>query len=286
MYTTRAEFPGKNVYIVFMSMFGMHSLRFIACLIMLVLAGCGGFLPTSDESTGSVTTPAGSDGVMIAPGLTDSDIVNVSALVRAHRRSLTSTSVTVERRKRVIASNGTVVSDTRTTARYFPNRTRYTTIRYLKGAPKNITPRIDRIDIWDNGVTQTVRLKSNERTIYITDPRWSGTVLRDDLQRLPTLLGRVTRLVATPVSGGEKPARYRIRSTELLPSDHSPKRIVRNTTLAAVIDDRGFIHEYSVERVGRHNTTIRSVNYTAIGTTTIERPTWVQNATGGRHQRV
>jgi hypothetical protein len=249
-------------------------LQSVLLVVLLVLAGCNGINIGRDEETTPVPpadVPQDLYGGTIAPGLTERDVVNAKALIRAHREILANKSVTVKKTVRIVAANGTVLQRTNTTGRYSADRSRYTLTNGFGKA-------------WfHNGTFYTIYQPNGKKIYDATEQQ--NPLIKYQIEILRKKLSRVTRVTVEPLSKRDDRVQYRIRSIGMLSSDEEiggESKTILNTNLSAVITERGFIQEYRHETVYRENDAkfrvIQSIRYRNLGNTTVKRPEWVDEA--------
>ena len=267
--------------------------RALAVAVLLVVAGCNA--PTGDSSTDAATvTPVAVPETTatprhpgrLAPGVTDEGVVDPGRLVRTHEARLSATTYTVNQTLVRRDDNGTV-------------RSRYVTRARFAAEPGRFRAVVRQADR-ENGtlvVRYDERFGDGDRA-YAAEDTGNGTEYR--LMRYPgggprdpegvyfrnltnrDAIGRLFTLADTEPVGTftEDGTRFvRLRSPE--PTAIPP---LRNVTLTATVSERGVVRSYRVEydvtRDGAVATTV-AVSYTGVGTTTVERPAWVDrvNAT-------
>jgi hypothetical protein len=254
-----------------------HSL---AVATLVVLAGCGGFVGAEPTPRERVTpAPVPTDAEAYPPGIS-AEGVAASAVTEAHERQLRDTNYTFRSRQRVVGPNGTM---------WVTNRT-----RMVANGVSEYTGRIDHrvvefplgrfpdpIEYWGNESVYASRRILTDRTEFYG---WSRL---DDGPREVTslpLLGRT--LGATSVSVVDRPNGVVLVGTTL----RDPARLPippylsnpRNVSLTVRVTDSGLVTRwrlaYTATLENRTVRVTRRARLTAVGTTTVERPEWVDVA--------
>ena len=260
-------------------------LRALAVAALLVVAGCN--VPASDPAPDTATvTPApvpestATGPEVFAPGVTGDGVTTPTRLARAHARTLEATSYTVNQTLVQRFDNGTLRSRYVTHARFAPEQGRFRAS--LQQVDREEGDRVRRRTrrFGDGERAYVANTEANDTTyrllrypdgeprppssVYVRNLTNSGTI-----ERLFTLVD--TRTVGTFTENGTRYARVRSSEPAALPP-------LQNVTLVATISERGVVAQYRVEydvvRTGRVEATI-VVSYTDLGTTTVDRPAWV-----------
>lgn len=255
-------------------------------VVLVVLAGCQGIAPRGGE-TPTLTPVAVPTEVpterpprTLAPGVTESGVSDPSALAAAHAAALTDTSVTFHANYTERASDGTVLERTATTVR-FGTGDRY----HYVSIDADRSEAVRRVERWSDGERVLERRSTRNGTAY-------RVVRGADGEPLPPVVAlpvgraesggieRVFRAVETTVVGREVrngTTHYRVVSTGMTTPNPTA---VRNASLVALVDERGVVHRYrlayTIDR-GDDAGAVRvvgMVRFTALGTTTVERPAW------------
>lgn len=250
----------------------MRTLTPVAVALFVVLAGCSGIpLPGSESDRVSVTpadVPTGDGSGTIAPGVTETGIVNAQTLVDAHRRVLVNEPMTMNSSVHAVAENGTVLHRVNSTVRYGANRTNVYT-HSSRTAPGR-TGSTER-EGWSNDTDSYVLVRENSTT-YHHRPGMNTTVSPVIMKSLKNVVDISVQNLSN--SGG--PDQYRLEGTSKGANEQSPEY-----QLTLRIDERGFIHEYryEVQRQQRETTIRQTTNiHFHANTTPPERPEWVSKA--------
>jgi hypothetical protein len=214
----------------------------------------------------------------VAPGVTTDGVVNTRALVEAHRRTLANTSVTYERERRV-ERNGTLTTLERDSRWRSADGERYYSVDHHVDDGQQ-----SHQEFWTNGTVGYVRDGQGNATSY-----YSTDSARNE-RRVPTPgVDRAVEFRDARVTALDD-GRYRVAVEDYLTFryvDGTGTR-ARNSSLVFVVDERGVVSH--VERRatlqaddGSVLRTSEDVSFREFGTTTVERPDWVDaavNATG------
>src|SRR5699024_2742507 len=157
----------------------MH--RQLGCIffaVMVVLAGCSGLIPGSDEPTETVTPapvptdkPTPTPVPQFAPGITGKGIEDASALLAAHTSVLENRSFTIRTNTTMIAPNGSVVINYTDTLRAGPPGTGVYSRSERTSNPGSLEARALVREMWSNNTTQV-----------INETYANGTITYDRLQ--------------------------------------------------------------------------------------------------------
>lgn len=301
-----------------------RALQIASCLVVVVLlAGCGGTQGTDTtdapanttvvETTvaETATTDASSSGTTEASTTTDTatttpgtsnessldgapvglqanDIEDAFALVDANDEALQGANYTRQSTTTLTASNGTEIVGVNETRRLAANHTTFLVERSFDGTATVAGVEVTDVARWYNGTASTLRLSNANETTYTTIGATPGDTLSlgQELSRYYVDPGTVTttetasgvELRLTPPSGEETVAGYAVNVT--------------NRTVTIAMTEDGLVEQFRVEYTGTlvadANVTVQgvqTVDVTAVGETTVERPAWVGtggNATGTR----
>lgn len=249
--------------------------RPVALAMVVLLAGCGSVVGGGDRpatDTAETLTPAPvpevtATPVPLPPGLTEGGVADADRLVDTHRSTLQDASYTLRVRLRVDEDLYTRLIRVETPTRYYQHDV-------IGGTRGNVTQFATGPNVYTRsaflGVTRYDRLDN-------AYPPESRTV------RLSRLFLEVGTAVVFETTVDGRPA-FVVRGT--YPAHPETDRL-RNVSLRAVVEPTGLIRSLNVSYVrmgarGPENIT-RSFAYSEVGTTTVERPDWVDrefNATG------
>jgi hypothetical protein len=273
----------------------MRSVVAVACTVLLVLAGCSGFVGSGDSTPSETFTPAPvpADRATLAPGLDADGVTAPRRLGNAHGRVLDERSYRLVANHTVRYPNGTARSVLRVDIRLDAERRYLTTVRAGGHAgPGLLGQPPARGTFWSNGSVYAVALTRDNGTTYNrfqppdgyagTWPYWIRGVALDgapgeDTTRLFAAID-VTVVERTTVNGT---ARYILRGREAQPGELPvPGGLTdpRNATVRAVVRDDGLVERYRVRYTANASTgpvtVVRAVRYEGVGATTVERPSW------------
>ncbi|MFC6837025.1 hypothetical protein [Halomarina ordinaria] len=241
----------------------------LSLALLCVLAGCNGLAPGLGDG-GEVPDVEPADvprdmyGGTVAPGLTEHEVVNASALMRAHASVVENRSVTVDQR-RYWARGDEVRQNSTVTYRYDPDAERQAVESdRMTGRGSDVG-----IRLWTNDSTTVVRERRGGRTLERRQSRDGGWHFPSGHtgQLWSVLDGARDVSVSALATEGEYD-RYRV---DVLDG--------REGTTEFVVDERGFVSEYTVNRSTRADEVDRtSVELTDVGRTDVGRPGWVDDA--------
>ncbi|ELZ23203.1 hypothetical protein C475_16179 [Halosimplex carlsbadense 2-9-1] len=272
-------------------------MRAIAVALLVVLAGCSALAPGTDRPT-VTPAPAPTDSPL-PPGVESSGVTGASALAAAHAAALGNSSYTLVTNRTVRTANGSLRSALIVRLALSPGPSRDYHARVSvdgPAAPLVIGEPPTRAEYWANDEVYLRRRTVDDRTAYSryddTDAYvgtwsfWLGTAALDlgpETDLRSTLRGFETRVAA------DSPERERVhlvgttaRSDEFVDDPAEVER-VENATLHAFVTESGFVESYHVvydatlddgERVRVR----RSVRFEGVGTTTVDRPSWYDEA--------
>ncbi len=267
----------------------------VALVSLLVLAGCGGSVPTDGGSTDAATlTPA--EVPSAAPetlgrvsGYGTTQLADPAAAARAHRRTLDATSYRIERVREVTGQNGilNVVSLSATVAAdreaYRFTRVERSTRTWVAAEP------YARVDIWYRNTSVRNRFVNADRTAryWGTNISRQGGPVTDPTQAsvVAAALSAATYQVANTTRTGDHTI-YRIAGGErtgrgigLLPPLLSEPQ---NFSMSARIRDDGAVLAYDLryEATFENRTvTVRERHrVTRVGAATVDQPSWLPRA--------
>lgn len=244
------------------------ALRTLAVVVVVVLAGCGSMAADPDpEPTRTLSpapvpetaTPAASP---LPPGLSGGGIADVDALVRAHVDALDGRSFTLRVRERHDDLTGFRVLRVESADRY-----------YFHDATVSVAGNRTAFVDGEHRYSRSTR----EGLQYDLGPAVNRSAAYGWLVALP---------VRTPLSVGNASVyetrvgderRYEVRIDRAV---HPRFESFRNYSVRATVHPDGFVSRLTVSYVrvggnGRTNVT-RRVRYSNVGTTTVDRPTWVE----------
>ena len=253
--------------------------RSLLLAALVVLAGCNAFTgsePTVEETV--TPAPVPTDGPDYPPGIADNGVV-ASVVTETHERRMSGANYTFVSQQRVVGDNGTM---------WVTNRTRQ--IANDEGA---YAGRIDHqvnefplgrfaepIEYWGNESVYASRRVLSERTEFYG---WQRTDQTANLTSLP-LIERT--LAATELSVVDRPDGVRLVGISLRNPDRLPSPAYltepRNVSLTVSVTDEGVIERwrlaYDATLANRTVRVTRDARLTDIGSTTVRRPDWVDQA--------
>lgn len=254
----------------------------VVLALVVVLAGCSGLgefgedEPTVEDTV--TPAPVPTDEVEFSPGIAKSD-VSADVVIETHERQMREVNYTFRSQQRVVGTNGTM---------WVTNRT-----RRIADSGGAYAGRIDRqveefplgrfaapIEYWGNESVYSSRRILTDRTSFYG---WSRSDQTDTFTSLP-LIGRTleaTRLSVVERPGGVTLVGDSLRNPERLPSPPYLQN-PRNVSLTVKVTDNGVISRwrlaYDATLTNQTVRVTRDAKLTDIGSTTVERPDWVDAA--------
>jgi len=268
----------------------------IALALLVVLAGCSG-LPGSGTPTDGGTTPTPTPTATtdtptptptatqspspetVAPGLTESGVVDAWALAREHKTTLRSVSRTVQVERTVTAADGTTLARVETTVDRSGPLVPGTYRRTVSGsAPGSVGEPTTDLAVWTNGTATVTKTGSGGAATY-TNSSGRASVFGSDGTRWQTLflLFTGTNVTVTDERTRNGVSAYRVESTGQ-PSGDSRFASYGNVSVTAVVSEDGIVRRYelSYDRSidGRQVTVTESVRFTDLTSTEVTKPDW------------
>lgn len=263
--------------------------------LLLVFAGCnaislGGETQTATLTPAAVPTdePTPTPVRQLAPGLTGAGVTDPFTLAATHSSILNDTSYTFRENATVRYANGTIADRSVTRTQFAANENRF---HIVQNGSDMAVRGLRGVSLWSNGERVFMARMSDNGTSYNV-PRGSDSEpvsprrflsFGTNRERIASLF----RSVETRVADSEQrngTTRYRVESTTVTNRGafENDWQNPRNVTLIADIDSQGLVREYRLTyaatldgapvRIERH------VRYTDIGNTTVERPSWYDDA--------
>lgn len=261
----------------------------LTVIAVLLLAGCGGLVPSTTPT--QPVTPAPSPPTH-PPGVTADGVQNASALMSAHESILATNSYTMNKTVTRRYANGTL--DWRYTAsnRVAPTENRHHTRITFEGTGHTF------------GALQNIR----KMETYRTDGDGYGIETNATTTRSFRFADRVGEAAPLLVIFSTTEMRvqehtshngtklYRLTTTRITEPTLFADAIVRrrydtveNVRFTAVIDSRGFIHEYTLSYTYHHGVTTRDVSrdvrYRADDRIAVTEPPWYEDAKANATER-
>ncbi|PSP70795.1 hypothetical protein BRC79_01740 [Halobacteriales archaeon QH_8_67_27] len=271
----------------------------VVVVALVVLSGCSGFFGGSDSDPETVTPAPLPTDSEFPPGIDARGVTDATTLAATQRATLENTSYTLVTNRTVRGANGSVRSSLAVELRLSSARNYHAEISVLgPDAPLVIGEPPTRAEYWANDEVYLRRQVIDNRTEYShygtsedyvgTWRFWLGNIALDiDPETdLRTTVGSFETRVAerTTVDGSE---RIHVVGTELTAEqfvdDQSDVASVENATLHAFVTESGFVDSYYVvydaELADGSSVSVRrSVRYADVGTTTVDRPPWYEEA--------
>ena len=240
-----------------------HALA-IGVVCLLALAGC--------TASPGATTP---------PGVSETGVTDTSALVEAHTEALQSTSFTVRSTRTMRSTDPAFAVTSNQTWKLDANETLrgsvVSTTNVTGAAPQQYRQRPERRSVWRHGRTTVERIEANgsitERQVDFlnTSVKLNRALYRQTIYALTTSsntsVDRVSR---------EETELYRITARL------NDTGVSTNASMTLFVDGDGVVREIQTGRTVRYRTGPRRitqrVRITDVGTTVVDRPTWVSSA--------
>lgn len=285
----------------------MHLRSAEVLAVLVVLAGCSSYpFVGGGERTDPAVTPISPDDLppQHLPGVTSRRVVDAGTLGRAHARSIDNTSYVVASNRTVRYVNGTLRSHLVTRVAVDDDR-RFHTSTSTAGpeAPVFIGAPPADAAYWSNGTTYLRRLTRDGQTAYAElDPpdTWVGTwrywaevvPFGARNNRPSTYYAAVFSAIPVRVvdrESGDGTTLYRLEghvdwtvSGEMFPGR---TRSIENVRLVALVDGSGLVRSLELKYTGTVDGepvhVERTIRYTDVGATTVDRPTWYDRAVAG-----
>lgn len=267
--------------------------------VLVLLAGCNGFAGTETRTTASVTPAPVPSSPDYPPGVTENGVVDASRLASAHARAVSNQSYTLRSNRTVRYTNGTIRSRLTVSVQLAANRSYLVHARttgdraptFLGRPPANAT-------FWSNGSQYVRAYTINGETTYnsfeppdqfiatwrywVSTAAFGGEGSFAQQKYEQTFSSVDTRITRVDSPRNETLFRVVGRPTgdpQFLPADISR---VRNLTVVSLVTSAGLVRSYRVQYVGVVNgerVRVRwTVDYSRVGSTTIERPSWYGRA--------
>ena len=270
-------------------------------MLVVLVAGCSGFTG-GDEPTPTLTPGEAPEPTTVyPPGVDESGVVAPDALAEAHTDRDDGRSYTLISNRTVRYENGTLRAEISTRIELATDRSFVVSVAtdgpdgpLLLGEPPASAV------YWSNGSTYARALTRDGRTTYntFTPPDqytgtwrywtrtvafggragYSGQTIREVFTSVPTtVVGRETRNGTTVV---------RLAGSSAESSDFAAPEIdsVTNLTLQAAVDTNGLVRllQYRFDGTvdGEPVVVERTIRYEAVGSTTVEKPSWLDRAVG------
>lgn len=268
------------------------SVRTAVLALCLVTAGCGGFVSGDSSVSQRTVTPApvpDAPPESVAPGLTEADVNDVDALVRAHVVGLSNTSYTVEHHRTVRDGNRTLVVRQDTRAEISAQYKQYTAVRRVTGP--SVTDQVIRTQSEDRRAIQWILGDGTNNSRIIADGSGVGgppLPPREALFFQPTFHERLRALFLGANVTAVVPASEEVSQVHGTPvlrvhadgaADRSqfptaPADRIGDVSFTATVTPSGVVRSAAVQyTVVRNGTTLHvteSLRYTDVGVTTVD----------------
>ena len=251
----------------------------VLVLVTVPLAGCSG-LPAGDTPS----SPTADSSTTLPDGLSENGTIDTETLVNGHVETLREENYTVQKQIDVETENGTTLVKYTHVSKVGNNRTQVVDRQTYDNK---------RVDWWINGTRTVSRTQESNSTEY--------SVNNNSVGGTPGLLGGDALRQA--LDNAEDPTITTEDGIVQIRSTTTPDDLVRgyeivggvnmtNQTTTVTMTEDGRITRYTTEFTGHPaddpETTITGtydLHYTAYGGTTVERPSWVEDARNASTER-
>ncbi len=270
----------------------------VALVLVVGLAGCSSFLGldsgprTTDSSTtdSSTTDSSTTDATTfpkdanLAPGLTGAGVSDPEQLAFTHRQGLDGRSFTWRSTTVVTATNGTEIGRQRQTVQVGADRRRYNSSTMSSGFNGDESTQLYRT--YSNSTVSYTHLETQDGRF----DKSSGQVYLRGQFAMEEYYANLFDAIPTNVTGSverDGTTLYRVVGTNetqrmAFAGSKGKKVTVTNVAMSALIDSDGriwqFVLEYDYDFRGRSARWKRTISYEDVGTTTVERPSWLAEA--------
>lgn len=279
--------------------------RSLLVVVLVVLVGCSGpaVPPTPTAAPTAAPVPTTDPSTVLAPGVTVRGVEDPVALATAHAAVLRGTSVTVHLEESRRDANGSLRWRRSATQRIDATgpEVRTSHVGEFEGSTRDAgltadfvrfpdATHVERYSVGEHAYHR-YRLRSGE-TWYVSGPYPADRLVDPGL--VPLFWAVDTRVTGHERCGGR--TCYRLEGGEVADRTtlgrvfvRGPSLDLRDVSVVALLDARGLVHEYHltytlIEADGSVVDGSESVRFTAVGTTTVDRPAWYEtvtaNATG------
>ncbi|MFC5974009.1 hypothetical protein ACFPYI_22035 [Halomarina salina] len=265
----------------------MRSALPLALLLMVALAGCGGFMGSAPASTSDSPTPAAvpTDHPLAnpPPGLTAGGISDPQTLAAAHRDSLNASSFTIQTHVRWQYANGTEALNVTTRTNVAATHQQWRTITTSHQVPTETA--VVQFDEWYNGSHSFQRILVNNTTVRTGGPTFSPNQSVPDRQRSLALVYASARDPTIRTTNGLIQIQTTTPPTRTALTESGVENVT-NWTLTATVTDDGRVTEYRVtytgtvaELQGTRVTGETVVSFVVPAEAGVDRPDWVARNT-------
>jgi len=261
----------------------------VALAVVVALSGCAGFTtsqtPTVTPAPLPDETPSETGPASLAPGLTEDGIDDALTLSTTHFSLLRNSSYTALSDRTVHETDGTFRRERQETMRVDRNRM----YRSVEAGGPNRSGRYTRIESWRNGSLYLVAATDDRGTGYSDRSSGEhGNWLYGVHQTVPASQQLFTLLqsLETDTTGKTPNGSFRVRATGIEDQRALDRLVlgtgVRNVSFEAIVTPEGLLQSYEfrydVDRSGRTVRVVRRLRYRNVGSTTVDRPPWYDEA--------
>lgn len=271
----------------------------VVLTLLVVLAGCNGLAPAtsptvSDEQTASpaVSPTETTPGQEFPPGLTTEGVSEPFALSDAHAAAL-DTSYTVREAATIRYANGTVHTNETSNVAVASNDSRYRYTSTVRGTASNFVGGGEgTLTAYSNGTVVLQRVEHADNTTYGIYTTSSGDPVRPsevyhgtprNAERIVTLFGEAENVSVAERTGGAYDLRATLLAVDALDVRGTTIRNVTDVELTATVTADGLVRSYELSLRGTVDgnavTVTERTRYSGVGSTTVARPGWYDEAT-------
>lgn len=246
----------------------------LALVAVLVLAGCGGVV--GDGTPDPVTpAPVPTTEQPVAPGITG-DAIDVDQVVERHERALAETTYTTVERLRAAVGGGASVAIRNLSIQSAPDGA----LRYVRQEPPvegNVT-QINRSQIWSDGNRTVYRFTNTAGQTYTEDSAYPASLDAARSARIEAILEDVSVTSAVRRTDGSVELSGRLTNASAVPTTRNFQHHANGSVSAQVSEDgvvRRLALRYDAVYRGDRVPVRYVVGVEKVGSTTVERPQWV-----------
>lgn len=277
----------------------MAPIRPALVALLAILAGCPAFGGPASPTPNQPADGTPVEGVSYPPGVGPTGVGDSAALARAHSATTNDTGYTLRSTRRIAGPNGTLRSLLSVRVRVSAERTYRAVVRTAgPDGPVLLGHPPARATFWSNGSVYVRAFTRDSETTYSrfvppdgftgTWRYWTTTAAfgggaGHDYQTIRELFGDIRpRLVRSNESGGEYVFYLEGETAERSNFPKVGTGPVWNVSFDAAVTSTGFVREFTLRydrRLDGETVSVRwDLQYTDVGSTTVERPPWLDRA--------
>ena len=274
-------------------------MRAVLLAALVVLAGCSGFAGSRDSTETVTPVPELPREPVYPPGVAGSGVTDPGAVASAHTDEVAAVSYTLLSARTVRAENGTLLSHFTVQVELDDDRSYHARARTEgPAAPKFLGRPPAMAAFWSDGETYLRTLAREGTTVYDeldpdsqVVPTWrywtSAAAFGDRGSSATTTIRDVLAAFTWQVGTAERgnTTDYRLESEAYTAGTVGPPDVtdIRNATATVTVTEPGLVRSIRLRYVGTVDgdsvAVERTVEYDAVGNTTVERPGWADRAT-------